>query len=1322
MFIEWFFGYCLGKGLDGYLKQLNGSPFEQDLKKCFEDWRKNLPEEMYFASTAALFPIYEKDELGNRSKLKLIVERIQSGTIPTGSEWLDAFEEQRIYVHNRLGDVQPFFSAKANDVEPHLNVLAQNLERTFLKHPDFFNKATWQQLCSIDEKIGSLSRDGERAREEHRETLNKLDFLIASHGADPKTIYGSQFGVSKPSEFSYVSQVQQVADRTQVDASHQINSGLNKEIDGYRDLVNEEPATALKLLMGLKGRLSHETSPNIKFRVNANIAVCHLNQGKTDLAAKELIAAYELDPENPKAVANKALGLLLSKQTAGLREFGTCELAKDPSNVRLAGFLIQGMIDDASVSDPFSIISFDLKDEQEFQGPYMLWLMKRGVASEWWARAKTAYERFPNDDEIAELYATALMEEVLFSHGFEFGPALPLELAEKIEVSVDIFRMLWEKLRKGHLFKLNTESSIPHNLINCLRMLGKHKEAAKIASEIVASYSEQNEVRCAAAIALLEDGQHEEVKKAIAGIGITSQTAMLSLDLAMREKDFAGIISLIGNHLECFPEEEKVAAQAARAVALIQISETDERDNLLTKCRNEFENDVRACVILSQVAKGVGFSEHSRHFYKRAAELIEIADVSFADRVTFVKEARTRGDAKSIINALFGIVSTQTDSNELRLLAEALSYDFPIRAKAASFFKELPENILCKTPYQKSLGIFAFNRGVPAEAVCHFKAVFEAEPDFGSLIQLIGTYLKLGQTDQVEKLIEECDWINLNGQPTDKLSFCQVLAQGGNFQSAIDFAYEVLSEHSDKVEVVTKYLGLILDPELSKPSTSNMTVQEGVWVKLQENSGKEFSALVGEDRDKPWGHAVRSDNAFIANAIDLEVGDSFVRRTNLAQEQTWTVVEIRPRWSQAFAFLTNSFNEMFPDAVGFGSFTCPDDDIEPILESLKHQSQAQREFADLYLKGGIPLAMAAAGRVGGAIPFAQYIADIGEEVSTCVGSMDERTSAFETIRNNDRSGVILDAFTAWRAVQMGILSVLKKQLGELKIPSVELNVIRQMIEKMNFAPNQGRITLDYRDGQFYRTVISPQDVQANSVALNRLLSAIESECTEIEDVVPDEVPSGFDKLVSEPSGEALLPLLIAGEEQLFLSDDFVLRELGRQNFQNKGVWLQAVLMKALAEKEISLEEYSNALVFLTASRHKYISLNVAPLYSIYQRDDRAFSKLQIVSHYIGTRDAEPFSHIHLVANFTNMIWADKEREIQRVEKASSVVFWSLLGKHRGPDWANWAAALWTFLDLPAQSFFQQWCHGHFLPFSEVDDVLDAMLKRVGAMQRLKGTH
>src|SRR5690606_11617530 len=141
----------------------------------------------------------------------------------------------------------------------------------------------------------------------------------------------------------------------------------------------------------LLARVGTSASGRILFRIKANIGHCLLALGKDDEAAAMLLASFDHAPGEPKAIANKAFGLLLQGKWEELFAFGKVQLEADPANEWLAGYLVQAARFDMSVSDPLELIPEQLHRTAAVQVGWVDFVRRRGKPGEWWEPARAAF-------------------------------------------------------------------------------------------------------------------------------------------------------------------------------------------------------------------------------------------------------------------------------------------------------------------------------------------------------------------------------------------------------------------------------------------------------------------------------------------------------------------------------------------------------------------------------------------------------------------------------------------------------------------------------------------------------------------------------------------------------------------------------------------------------------------------------------------------------------------------------------------------------------------------------------------------------------------
>ena len=162
------------------------------------------------------------------------------------------------------------------------------------------------------------------------------------------------------------------------------DSEYHQLIDAIRELLATNPKAALELLLQLKERLGDNASNYIRFRVATNIAVCQMELGDVEKPATGFITARELAPDDPRAIANKALGFLLRNDWQAVKSYAEPMLSEHPDNAALAAYYIHSLKSDKTVLDPMAHVPEAVRNTPQVAEAHVGWLMERGAHGAWW--------------------------------------------------------------------------------------------------------------------------------------------------------------------------------------------------------------------------------------------------------------------------------------------------------------------------------------------------------------------------------------------------------------------------------------------------------------------------------------------------------------------------------------------------------------------------------------------------------------------------------------------------------------------------------------------------------------------------------------------------------------------------------------------------------------------------------------------------------------------------------------------------------------------------------------------------------------------------
>ena len=1066
------------------------------------------------------------------------------------------------------------------------------------------------------------------------------------------------------------------------------------------ELISTIPDTALNLFKKFQNSLRDDADSTIRFRIANNIAACQLKLGEEKSAAQAFISAYEIDPNNPKAIANKALGLLLQDDWPVLKKFAETQLPKSPDNAALAAYFIQGMSGDNAIEDPLVHVPETVRETPEVLEAHVRWLVNRGEHGAWWDPAIVAHQKHPDYEALRDLYADAVLDRLLDGGSMQFGRSFNSNERADIEAAIDTYHHRWEQIRNSTQNKRAESKDIPLNLMLAHNMLHQHDKSLVIGEQALNRFDGDPEVKQYIIATLIEVGNFEHADNLLSELEaedkleIDSRAVMMWFNIYVAKNDWLAVSELVSAHYKVFPEPERDLALATQVRANVELASIDRRRTILETELDNFQGDTRALIVLASAARIHQFDDLTSVFFKAGLDAIKCGDNGYASRVSLAREAANRGEYSITADMLAGQVELDRDSSELRLLAESLVQDLPIRDRAVKFFEDLAPEIRCLFFFQKAEGFLHSHRGAPSEAVPLFTAVFETERCAENLMYLIHTHYSADDRDAIDELIRSSDINTLSGAPLERLNLYQVLLDFGKSQNVLDMGYQALIDGMNDAEVVMKYIGLVL---MANEHRTSGGVASGKWVRFTSKNGDVHEVLLDEAADRPWGQKADTSNAYYKKALGLKSGDEFTYiNPTTGLSDTWIVSEVKPRWLQAFDHMSMNFSQRFPEARGFASVPMPEGDIEPVLELVRLKSEKSHrtanELANLYLFNNFPLAIIAGYMPGGSIALAEHLVSNGEGLRVCIGSNDETNEALELIKTNDHSGAVLDALTAWYAAYLGVLSVLENQLGPLVIPATDFNYLQSMLNDSIGVVDKEMMSITYRDGNYYRHIITPEDHAIQREIMKSRIEAIKEICDVESVVIPDNLSDVGKQFMEPPFSEAVSPAIITGQDRLLICDDMAMRQLARSVFDTKSVWLQVVLWSALRDGTMTLDHYSDALVKLTHNRHGFVQVSAPVLLSVFVRDKtNDLIDIQALCNYLGGENAEPTSNILVATQFINTLWINCPTDENKVRTATQIMLRALLTKDSKKQ-DQYVTGLATLLNQQPKEYLLKWCH------------------------------
>lgn len=1114
-----------------------------------------------------------------------------------------------------------------------------------------------------------------------------------------------------------------------------IDEVLDRQIDGYRTLFQDGlPRTAKSLFDKMLADVESEASSRILFRIKANIGACHLALDEVDKGCELLLAAYDHAPDEPKAIANQALAYLLKGDFQRVLEIGAAHFDTNTANEDIWAHVVQAAGQTGFPRDPLELVPVKFRESEGVMVAVIHFDRIRGDTN-WRTKAGHVYTLFPHSRYARQFYADSILETVGAEIDGRSTGIVPTNLKAPLESAAEIYRDIWDETTKGERVVDSDEFAVLANLFVTLRVLNRHQDSIALIVRERERIAQDQGTLLRAAIAAQEAGS-SLVDDLLPLLTPGEATSMLTIQNALRHANWALLADLDDHVVGAVAVAEKVVCQTAVDLCRAWKAAGGAPDGEdLAPIVRAAADDPRASILAADLCGAFGVADLSETAWQNARKSVRM-DSHWTSRASVAKHAHRLRRWRDAADLYSGIVDHDIDSEELRNLAVAVACEAPQTGRGARFFRDLPAELRSVLFYRHYEAVMLFNSGDLKKAEKAARSTLRDSRQLYDFRLVCLILRRMGRPDRIRGLVNGLDLLSLEGSPHDRMFAARVLHDVGKIPAALKEMYRLYHAHRDKPDMALGFFIMMMDERSYRHVPRPKSVELDAWVRAIDEHGHVLEFTVGED-SSPADHIFPETNAIVVDALGKKIGQTFSRHREAGGDIVWTIKEIRHRWSHAARDIGENFETRFPDVHGVYSYTLKENDIQPMLDIVRSQSEANEQFAQNYLSG-LPLSFVAGRLHRDPVSFAGLVRSLGHEIRTCLGNHQERARAIDAIANHRAGGAVLDTYTAWTAASLDVLPVLKELFGTLTIPQA---VKDDLLLMRGFDhPNSKALSVIYRDGEYYKHEVAPEDVARWKEFVSGQLAKVEKFCEIAPVSAPaitgdavDERTEVLDMAVENFGAGVLDAAAIAADGRVLLTEDMNYREFVGTIWPIKYTWLQPALSYAVHVGLLTLEEYAAKLVDLARAGHGFVSFDASILIETMRPGtDDALANFTIASDFIGTPKADLRSHVGVVRASIEGLLAQENIPYMMRLKATSVLLGKLIRNHRNIHGKLLVAVLVGVND-PAQRVVAGWISGHFLlpetnraygeycdstlPFS-IRRILSSDFSLIGNIQRL----
>ncbi|MBD9488738.1 hypothetical protein [Ensifer sp. ENS11] len=1087
-------------------------------------------------------------------------------------------------------------------------------------------------------------------------------------------------------------------------SANEIDKILDQQIDGYRSILQGgRPVTALPLFEKMLSDVEPTGSDRIVFRIKANIGACHIALEKIEVGCKFLLEAYERAPEEPKAISNRALAYLLLGDFEKVLDIGREQLSADIADEGLWPHVVQAAAQKGFEDDPLSLVPERHRQSEGVLVAEVHFHRIRGDEN-WRNKAAHAHALFPESRYARQFFADSHLDQVGKAADSWATGAIPSALRGHIEAAADTYADIWQEATRGEAAVGPDEFVVLANLLVALRLLDRHAEAIALIVRERAHIERDQGVLVRAAIVAYE-GDSELADELLPLLPEGSAASMLTLQLALRRAAWAEIAEFDDNVADTVDEPERLAYRTA--IDMCRIWKAAGGFPAATDLEAPVagaSTDPRASILAADICMAFGARDVADRAWENSRRLVTPTS-HWTSRVSVAKHAFRRHRWRDAADLYLGAIDQSLDTEELRQLAISLAYEVPQSGRGARFFRELSPELRKDQFFRHFEAVMFFNAGDMKRAEKAARSLLKDAQRLDTFKLLALTLQRSDRLDKIKDFLKDTDVLSYEGSPGDRMAATQVLHQAGRVPEALKELYRLYLANRDRPDIALAFFGMMVQERSFKHVPRPRSVALDVWVRAEDDAGHSFTFIVGEDSSVADG-ILSPTHAFAAQAMGKKIDQSFSLPRDVGGEIVWTIKEIRHRWSQAARDIGQNFETQFPDENGVYSYTMRDNDIQPMLDLIRQQAEANKQFAQQYVDG-LPLAFVSGRLHRDPVSFAEYVRSLGNEIRTCFGSAPEREQAFTIIGRHRASGAVLDTYTAWTAATLSLFPALKGLFGSLFIPQSVRDdlLLLKGIDK----PSGKSFSIIYHDGQFLKHETTREAATKRRKFIEQQQQKIEAFCEILAVSAPEITGDGSEERIEwlevavENFGSGVLdPAAVAANGYVLLSEDMTYRVLANSIWPIKSTWLQPALTSAAILGIISYDEYVANVVALAKLRHGFVSIdhNIL-LKTLGNGDDTALADFAAAAEFIGTPTADVHSHIGVVSRFIDAVLETKSIPYLLRLNAISILLEKLV-RNRPQLYAKILVGVIVGCDDKGQAAVAHWIQGHFM-IPEVND-------------------
>jgi tetratricopeptide (TPR) repeat protein len=1008
--------------------------------------------------------------------------------------------------------------------------------------------------------------------------------------------------------------VSQVESRFDLNTSDLIKTAVAKEhhaeIDRARNLLkSHKPTTSLELLETLKKRTWQDASDDLKFSILTNMAAAQFALNNEQDTAKLLLQAFQYNPEDEKALSNRALAHLLLGQTEYAADYAKQTLEKNPANTDAYVILVGISEEEETLDEIIAKVPDYLQDSPQIAYAISELAKQREnfEAAKRWGEIMVDQGNAP---DFKAAFATILINQVLEDNLAVGTSQLYKAQKQQLRRAVGLLTEAWDCVSNTELKDYRANWIINRGMAHFhLGELIEAKEDLDTALEIEDSNPILIKNRALLAFECGNGPKAVELLEKIESASEVPEAPIILANILFASERLDESITKLNDFLQTdlSPELQEKARRLLIKV-YIAAERIKEAEQILTPMLESSPtsvlNLINAALIsskrgkdeeaISQLIEAYNYALDSKDFL----EIVELAAELFINRQ--FKEAATLyeklADTSQHSQLTQWLVQSYYNSGEI---AKALKICQKLREKYGPLENISVMEVMIHEEYGD------MNQ---AETVC--KEYLNTFPNAIDIRIRLGMVLfrsnKMAEVNNVlESFPDSKNFSFLKGLSLEAcVQFAQLHQVTSKPEEALQIMYEVRRTRLNKPDAHLRYIGLFYQVEKQIPDVLNPTqVQLDTAVQI-DISGQDHWYII-EDRDDPnISRDERNINEPIVQKMldKVEDGEIIFRETPDGPK-IGKIVAIKSKFVHAHQESCREYEHLFPTDEGMEKVQLDTSDaiddkerFKPVTNRVDRHHEYILKIEKLYKENNLTIGgfTSLVGR-NSLDTWGTLMGNPELGIRCCIGDIEERTNALNQLHHSQPK-LVVDIISLITLHSLDAADIVVNTFGKFCIAQSTIDELHRIIsEREGMWSQREGIVIGKRGKRYVKQIISPEETERSIEYLRNLIDWIRENCEVGQATAGLEMNQLRRRELNDTLQQHFLDtvLLASQPEHLLFSDDGRLRHYAKTslnsdagtNFQIDGVWTQVLLEHCVKQNLLDKADYDEMTIKLVCSHY-----------------------------------------------------------------------------------------------------------------------------------------